>query len=75
MIELCRFPLFEPKFDPASFFERSWLSKQPPNVTDDSRTIVVNLVLHVLDHHLNGLVDAETGPDCSRRLRIICLTD
>ena len=75
MIELCRFPLFEPKFDPTSFFERSWLIKLPPNVADDSRTIVVNLVLDALDHHLNGLVDAETSPDGSRGLRIICLVD
>ncbi len=75
MIELCRFPLFEPKFDPASFFERSWLIKLPPNVAEDSRTIVVNLVLDALDHHLNGLVDAETGVDGSRGLRIACLVD
>lgn len=47
----------------------------PPNVADDSRTIEVNLVLDVLDHHLNGLVDAETGLNGSRRLRIISLID
>ena len=75
MIELCRFPLFEPKFDPASFFEQSWVIKLPPNVADDSRTIVVNLVLDALDHHLNGLVDAETSVDGSRGLRIVCLVD
>ena len=75
MIELCRFPLFEPKHDPPSFFERSWLIKLPPNVADDSRTIVVNLVLDALDHHLNSLVDAETSLDGSRGLRIVCLVD
>lgn len=75
MIELCRFPLFEPTFGPPSFFERSWLIKLPPNVADDSRTIVVNLVLDALDHHLNGLVDAETSADGSRGLRILCLVD
>ena len=75
MIELCRFPLFEPKFDPASFFVRSWLIRLPPNVDDDSRTIVVNLVLNALDHYLNGLGDAETSLDGSRGLRIVCLVD
>ncbi len=75
MIELCRFPLFEPRFDPASFFGRSWLIKLPPNVSDDSRMIVVNLVLDALDHYLNGLADAGTGPDGSRGLRIVCLID
>ena len=75
MIELCRFPLFESRFEPASFFERSWLIKLPPNVADDSRTIVVNLVLDALDHHLNGLVDADTSPDGSRGLRIVCVID
>ncbi len=75
MIELCRFPLFELKFDPASFFERSWLIKLPPNVAEDSRTIVVNLVLDALDNHLNSLVDAETSPDGSRGLRVVCVID
>ena len=75
MIELSRFPLFEPTFDPASFFERSWLIKLPPNVAEDSRTIVVNLLLDAFDHYLNTLVDAETCPDGSRGLRIICVID
>ncbi len=75
MIELCRFPLFEPTFDPASFFGRSWLIKLPPNVADDSRTIVVNLVLDALDNHLNSLVDAGTSADGSRGLRIVCVID
>ena len=75
MIELCRFPLFEPKIDPASFFQQSWLIKLPPNMDEDSRTIVVNLVLDALDHHLNSLIDAETSVDGSRRLRIVCLID
>ena len=75
MIELCRFPLFEPKLDPISFFQQSWLIKLPPNVAEDSRTIVVNLVLDALDHHLNSLIDAETSADGSRGLRIVCLID
>ena len=75
MIELCRFPLFEPRFDPVSFFERSWLIKLPPNVPEDSRTIVVNLVLDALDNHLNSLIDAQTSTDGSRGLRLVCVID
>ncbi len=75
MIELCRFPLFEPRFDPASFFQKSWLIRLPPNVAEDSRTIVVNLVLDALDQYLNGLIDADIGIDGSRGLRIMCLVD
>ena len=75
MIELCRFPLFEPLLDPASFFQKSWLIKLPPNVDEDSRTIVVNLVLDALDRHLNSLVDADIDTDGSRGLRVLCLVD
>ena len=54
MLEICRFPLFEPRLDPASFFQKSWLIQLPPNVTEDCRTIVVNLVLDALDQYLNS---------------------
>lgn len=75
MQEICRFPLFEPSFDPASFFQQSWIIKLPPNVAEDSRTIVVNLVLDALDQYLNSLVDAETSADGARGLRILCMVD
>ena len=75
MEELCRFPLFEPKFSPAEFFQKSWIIKLPPNVPEDSRTIVVNLLLDALDQYLNSLVDADTSPDGSRGLRILCMID
>lgn len=75
MREICRFPLFEPKFDPASFFQKSWIIKLPPNVAEDSRTIVVNLVLDALDQYLNSLVDAERSADGARGLRILCMVD
>jgi len=75
MEELCRFPLFEPRFSPAEFFQKSWIIKLPPNVPEDSRTIVVNLLLDALDQYLNSLDDAETGPDGARGLRIICMID
>lgn len=73
--EICRFPLFEPQFDPASFFQQSWIIRLPPNVAEDSRTIVVNLVLDALDQYLNSLTDADQSEDGSRGLRIICMID
>lgn len=52
MEEQCHFPPFEPKFSPAEFFKRSWIIKPPPNVPEDSGTIVVNLLLDALDQYL-----------------------
>ena len=75
MEELCRFPLFEPTFSPAEFFQKSWIIKLPPNVPEDSRTIVVNLLLDALDQYLNGLVEADTSADGARGLRILCMID
>ncbi len=75
MEELCRFPLFEPKLSPAAFFQKSWIIALPPKVAEDSRTIVVNLLLDALDQYLNGLVDAEMSPDGARGLRILCMID
>lgn len=75
MEELCRFPLFQPKLSPAEFFQKSWIIKLPPNVPEDSRTIVVNLLLDALDQYLNSLVDAQSSPDGARGLRILCMID
>jgi len=75
MEELCRFPLFEPKMSPAEFFQKSHIIKLPPNVPQDSKTIVVNLLLDALDRYLNGLVDTDTTPDGARGLRILCMID
>lgn len=75
MEEICRFPLFQPTYSPADFFQQSWIVKLPPNVAEDSRTIVVNLVLDALDQYLNSLVDAENSPDGARGLRILCMVD
>ena len=75
MQEICRFPLFEPIHDPATFFQQSWVIKLPPNAAEDSRTIVVNLVLDALDRYLNSLTDSGTGADGSRGLRILCMVD
>ena len=73
--EICRFPLFQPSFSPAEFFSKSWIIRLPPNVSEDSRTIVVNLVLDALDQHLNSLPDAESNADGARGLRILCMVD
>jgi DNA sulfur modification protein DndE len=73
--EICRFPLFVPTFSPENFFRQSWIIKLPPNVAEDSRTIVVNLVLDALDQYLNSLVDADTSSDGARGLRILCVVD
>src|SRR5690606_28725370 len=62
-------------YDPAAFFQQSWIIKLPPNVAEDSRTIVVNLVLDALDQHLNSLMDAERSADGSRGLRVLCMVD
>ncbi|SDG08868.1 ATP-binding protein [Sulfitobacter delicatus] len=75
MQEICRFPLFKPSFSPAEFFGQSWIIKLPPNVAEDSRTMVVNLVLDALDQYLNSLVDADSSADGSRGLRILCMVD
>lgn len=75
MQEICRFPLFQPTFSPADFFQQSWIIKLPPNVAEDSRTMVVNLVLDALDQYLNSLVDAESSADGARGLRILCMVD
>lgn len=75
MVELCRFPLFEPQFRPISFFQQSWLVRLRPTVSDDCQSIVVNLLLDALDRFLNEMADAPVAKDGSRGLRILCLVD
>ena len=75
MNELCHFPLFKPELSPVAFFQKSSIIKLPPNVPEDSRTIVVNLLLDALDQYLNGLVDADISPEGARGLRILCMID
>lgn len=43
MREICLFPIFKSEFDPTAYFKESWVIKFPPNVSEDSHTIVVNL--------------------------------
>ena len=75
MRELCAFPLFNPKLNLASFFERSWLIKLPQDVPSDSRKIVVNLMLNALDRHLNSLDDSNVNDGGARSLRVLCVVD
>ena len=75
MRELCSFPLFEPKHAPELFFQQNWIIKLPPSVSEDRRTIVVNLVLDALDQYLNSQLDTETDPEGARGLRILCMID
>jgi DNA sulfur modification protein DndE len=51
------------RLSPAEFFQKSWIIKLPPNVAEDSRTIVVNLLLDALDQYLNSLVDGKRFAD------------
>ena len=73
--EVCRFPLFVPEMKPEEFFQRSWIIKLPPYVVEESRSIVVNLVLDALDQYLNSLPDTPVDGDGSRGMRIIAMVD
>jgi DNA sulfur modification protein DndE len=73
--EVCRFPLFVPDMKPEVFFQKSWIIKLPPNVVEESRSIVVNLVLDALDQYLNSLPDTRIDADGSRGMRIIAMVD
>lgn len=73
--EVCRFPLFTPELPPEEFFKRSWIIKLPPHVVEESRSIVVNLVLDSLDQYLNSLPDTPVAEDGSRGMRIIAMID
>lgn len=75
MREICRFPLFVPKYQPHEFFSRSWIVRLPPNVDEDSRTIVINLILNSLDQYLNSLADSTVSSVGARSMRIMCVVD
>ncbi|MCB1885299.1 MAG: DndE family protein [Geminicoccaceae bacterium] len=75
MNEVCRFSLFQPTYAAGDFFRQSWIVRLPPNVVEESRSIVVNLILDALDRYLNSLSDAAVASDGSRGLRVLCLVD
>ena len=75
MREICRFPLFDYQLSSKDFFQKSYLIKLPPDVTSDSRKLVVNLVLNALNEYLNSLPDAPINENGARNLRIMCMVD
>ncbi len=75
MRDICRFPLFEPRFTPSAFFTNNHLIKLPPNIAGDNRKLIVNLVLNALDQYLNSLADSQTNDDGARALRVLCMVD
>jgi len=75
MNELCRFALFKPEMDPASFFRQSWIINLPQDMPVNNRVIVVNLALNALDSYLNSLADAEVDANGARALRALCMVD
>ncbi len=75
MDAICRFPLFEPTQRPAEFFGRSWVVSLPAQLPEESRGLVVNLLLDALDRYLNSAAEAPTDARGNRALRIGCVID
>ncbi len=73
---LCRYPLFEPLEEPASFFKRSWIVRLPPNdATDATRGLVINLLLDALDRFLLSLPNAPLDSSGNTALRHVLFLD
>ena len=73
---LCRYPLFEPLEDPASFFKRSWIVRLPSNdATEATRGLVVNLLLDALDRFLTSLPNAPLDASGNTALRHVLFLD
>jgi hypothetical protein len=73
---LCRYPLFEPLEDPASFFRRSWIVRLPPNdASEATRGLVINLLLDALDRFLLSLPNAPLDASGNTALRHILFLD
>ena len=73
---LCRYPLFEPLEDPASFFKRSWIVRLPPNdATEATRGLVINLLLDALDRFLISLPNAPLDSSGNTALRHVLFLD
>ncbi|NCT68896.1 MAG: ATP-binding protein [Rhodanobacteraceae bacterium] len=75
LVELCRLPLFEPKYSPAEFFSKSWIISLPANVPELVRVAVVSLLTDALERHINTLTDAATDTNGNRALRSMCVID
>ena len=72
--DLTQFTLFEPRYSPADFFQRSWLINLPPDIPSDVRRLVTNLTLDSLDRWINSLPEAQLL-DGRRALRHVSLVD
>jgi len=73
---LCRFPLFEPLQDPATFFRQSWIVKLPAaDAPEDTRAIVVNLLLDALERYLLSLPNAPLDAAGNTALRHVLFLD
>jgi DNA sulfur modification protein DndE len=75
MEAICRFPLFEPTEQPDVFFQKSWIISLPAQLPEQSRGIVVNLLLDALDRYLNSLTEAPTDALGNRIIRNMCVVD
>lgn len=75
LVELCRLPLFEPKFSPEEFFSRSWIISLPANVPELVRVAVVSLLTDALERYINSRSDAATDASGNRALRSVCVID
>lgn len=73
---LCRFPLFEPLQSPAEFFRQSWIVRLPAaDAPEDTRAIVVNLLLDALERYLLSLPNAPLDSEGNTALRHVLFLD
>lgn len=74
MSEICEFPLFAPDQQSPQFFQKSWVIQLLPEIGDERRNIVTNLILDALDRHISSLPDSPVEGGF-RSLRMLCLVD
>jgi len=74
MSEICQFPLFAPDQQSPDFFQKSWVIQLLPEIGDESRNIVTNLILDALDRYISSLPDSPVEGGF-RSLRMFCLVD
>lgn len=75
LVDLCRLPLFEPKYSPAEFFSKSWIISLPASVPELVRIAIVSLLTDALERHINPLPDSTTDAAGNRGLRSMCVID
>lgn len=72
--ELCALRLFEPKMGPDEFFSRRWVIGLA-GATEESRRLVISVLLNALAKHLLGQKDSETDRAGARTLRHLLVID